>query len=103
MARTNSVVTLTYRNKAWNGTQNNNALGSYNAWMEEHINAEKISSLYGGSVAFLEHARGTGIIFEDINLANIALTYNNKVYEVLKYAKFLDYKGNVHHVEFIYG
>lgn len=103
MARTNSIITVTYRNKSYNGTQTTVAQGNFAAWMEDHFNAESIASLYGGSTAFLERARGLGIIFEDVNLANSYITYDNNTYEVIKYAKFLDYRGTVRHVEFIYG
>lgn len=103
MARTNTIVTISSRNKAWNGTQGTPAANNYNAWIEEHINFGTISTVFGGGFAGIESAKGTGIIFEDVNLANTFMTYQNNNYEVLKYAKFMDYRGNVRHVEFVYG
>lgn len=103
MARTNSLITIYNRNKAWNGTQGTASYNSYNAWIEEHVNFNVISSVFGGSFEGIESAKGLGIIFEDVNLTNSYMIYNNNNYEILKYAKFMDYRGNVRHIEFIYG
>jgi len=97
------LITITSRNRSYNGTLTSGASNNYYAWIEEHIDKERISALYGGAVELIEHAKGMGIIFEDVDLRNCTMTYGNNVYEVLKFARFMDYRGNVRQVEFIYG
>jgi len=103
MARTNTVITISARNKAYNGVQGNATSNNYAAWIEEHISADTIKSVFGGGFSSIEQAKGLGIVFEDVNLSNSYITYNNNNYEILRFAKFMDYRGNVRHVEFIYG
>ena len=103
MARTNSIITIASRNKSYNGTHGNSTSNNYAAWIQEGINAESVSSVFGGSIENIDRARGLVILFEDVNLTNCYMTYNNSNYEIMKYAKILHLNGTVRQVEFIYG
>ena len=103
MARTNSIISVSYRNKSGNGTQTQVARGNYACWIEEHINVESIYSVFGGNVDMLARAKGTGILFEDVDLRNCSITLNNNTYEILKSARFMDYRNTVRQVQFVYG
>ncbi len=103
MARTNASVTIYRRTKTYSGSRTTSTVGTYDAWIEEHINWERIQSVFGGSLSMLDKARGLGIIFSDVDLLNTFVTYGGKDYEILKFAKFMDYRATVRHVEFIYG
>jgi hypothetical protein len=103
MPQTNATVDISVRSRDWKNDETITLVGTYKVWLDEH-SSTVIRNVVGqrSSQIQLDISRGVVIMFIDIDLTDSIVNINGYDYEIITWDRFLDRKGNFHHLEFIY-
>lgn len=100
MAQTNASINIIKKSENWKGEpSDSNVLTNENVWIEEH--STQLVSNPNGSSEVIE-LKGLVFLFTNVDLTNCYVVYNSVQYQIFKWDRYTDRKGDFHHIEILY-
>ena len=98
--QTNSTLTMKRIATDWKQQETTTTIGTYDVWLEESAVEKWMKEEGKGLVHVI--GKGTIIFLDDIDLVDAIFELDSIRYDICDSGKFLDQKGNFHHIEAYY-
>ncbi len=103
MLITNKSIEIFEKGKNWEGDYEETSLGLFDVYLEEHSTIRKFTPGGGSSgqdtMSVAPVSVGFFILFDDINLNNKMIKYNEKSYSIENWDRYWEPDGEFHHIE----
>ena len=100
--KTNKTIEIFRRERDWSGEESLTSLGNFNVYLEEHYTKDKHYASGGRDSApldIVQESKGFFIIFDELDLKNASIKYDEKTYVVGWIDTYFDMKNRFHHTE----
>ncbi len=94
---TNKTIEIFQNTINWQGEATKVSLGNFDAYVEEHSTSVMIK--YDGEGVDLTGTKGFFIIFDNLNLNDMHVKYDEMEYKIDKWDRYFDQYGDFHHIE----
>jgi hypothetical protein len=102
---TNKTIEIYENVRDWEGNLSSSLVGTYDVYLEETATKEVFSNPYdegSHSDAVQNSSRGFFMLFVNLNLDGKTISYDGTTYTIKGWDRFVDRKGNFHHIEATY-